>query len=315
MIKLIAIGDNNIDTYESGVSYAGGNCPNVAAYASINGYSSAYIGVLGKDAFGGLSARGLGKAGVDTSRVRFEEGITSRDVIVSKDGDRIFTDYDRSIIDAYPLRFSDEDLSFIGSYQLIHSSIYSAFAPGEFDKLCGLGVPVSFDFSVEWAVDRIEEEEGQYLSELKPVDENFLEDTCRKVDFAFLSCGHVSEEETIEVLKRCVGYGCRVAVGTRGMHGSYAFDGQDLWHQAAYETSVVDTLGAGDSFIARFLLTYMDGLTLLSECERAIGGSFHAEDRRDFLAKLTRDSMAQAALFASRSCQLEGAFGFGERIV
>lgn len=62
MFKLIAIGDNNIDTYAaSGVSYPGGNCPNVAAYAAINGYPSAYIGVAGLDSFGTCWPAGLPK--------------------------------------------------------------------------------------------------------------------------------------------------------------------------------------------------------------------------------------------------------------
>lgn len=124
MFKLIAIGDNNIDTYAaSGVSYPGGNCPNVAAYAAINGYPSAYIGVAGLDSFGDLLAGGLAETGVDVSHLRRERGITSRDVIVSREGDRTFTQYDRSIIDAFPLCFDEGELDYIRSFDLIHTSI------------------------------------------------------------------------------------------------------------------------------------------------------------------------------------------------
>ena len=234
MFKLIAIGDNNIDTYAaSGVSYPGGNCPNVAAYAAINGYPSAYIGVAGLDSFGDLLAGGLAETGVDVSHLRRERGITSRDVIVSREGDRTFTQYDRSIIDAFPLCFDEGELDYIRSFDLIHTSIYSTFAPGAFDLLCGLGVPVSYDFSVEWQQEFTDQSGEEYLQELTPLPPDFLESVCKKVDYAFFSCSNVSEEETEALLRRAVGFGCRLAVGTRGMHGSFCFDGHGFYRQDA----------------------------------------------------------------------------------
>ena len=314
MFKLIAIGDNNIDTYAaSGVSYPGGNCPNVAAYAAINGYPSAYIGVAGLDSFGDLLAGGLAETGVDVSHLRRERGITSRDVIVSREGDRTFTQYDRSIIDAFPLCFDEGELDYIRSFDLIHTSIYSTFAPGAFDLLCGLGVPVSYDFSVEWQQEFTDQSGEEYLQELTPLPPDFLESVCKKVDYAFFSCSNVSEEETDALLRRAVGFGCRLAVGTRGMHGSFCFDGHGFYRQDAYRTSVVDTLGAGDSFITRFLLTYLDGARLLEHCTGTLPaqGGFLPGDLGDYRQKLVRAGLSQAALFAARSCQVEGAFGHG----
>ncbi len=298
MFKLIGIGDNNIDTYKtSGISYAGGNCVNVAVYASLNGYPSGYIGVVGPDELGRHELDSLKALQVDVSHARVCDGVTSGDIVVVEGGDRIFTCYDRTIIDGYPLAFDAGDLSYINGFDVIHSSIYSVFVPGEFEKLCGLGKIVSYDFSIEW-------------------DDACLKKMCPLVQYSFLSCSHISEKRTIEALKNAVDYGSAVAVGTRGLDGSLLYDGAQLYRQRAYETSVVDTLGAGDSFIARFLLTYLEGIKLLERCRQGIAGIGYAEnDLAHYLERLSNASLSQAALFAAWSCQKEGAFGGGKQLI
>lgn len=46
------------------------------------------------------------------------------------------------------------------------------------------------------------------------------------------------------------GAGCVIAM--LGEHGSLAYDGQSFYHQAAENVPVVNTVGAGDSYIAAF---------------------------------------------------------------
>lgn len=315
-MKILTIGDNNIDTYASGMSYSGGNCPNVAAYAALNGWASAYIGVVGKDNFGNLSIEGLKAVGVDTSHMRREEGRTSRDVIVLKNGDRVFTQYDRSIIDAFPLKIREDEIPFAKSFDLIHTSIYSTFAEEAFEELCSLGVPVSYDFSVEWESSHMENSSDEYLAELKPVAADFLEKTCARIDYGFFSCSHLSDSDTRKLLARVSGYGLKLAVATRGMHGSWCYDGKQYYHQQAYPVPVVDTLGAGDSFITKFLLSYMEGMHWFRACLSHLpADTCSAKTFADYQGKLISLSMSQAALFASRSCQLEGAFGHGKKLV
>ena len=56
--------------------------------------------------------------------------------------------------------------------------------------------------------------------------------------------------------------GPRIAVATRGSRGSMAYDGQRFYRQGIIPCQVVDTMGAGDSFIAGFLHGYLEGLDL-----------------------------------------------------
>lgn len=314
-MKILTIGDNNVDTYSSGISYPGGNCPNVAAYAKLNGWDSAYIGVVGNDSFGDLEIDGLKAAGVDTSHIRRENGYTSRDIIVLKDKDRVFTKYDRSIIDNYPISLSVSEYDYVRSFDLIHSSIYSAFKDNAFTALCSLGVPVSFDFSLEWDPAYSPDNDINDIAVVEAKSEEFIKSVCQKIDFGFFSCSHLTEVQTKEILKKMHGFGLKIAVATRGMHGSWAFNGSDYFYQPAYKVSVVDTLGAGDSFITRFLISYFEGHALLKQYIKRFGNfSYSDECRQDFEKKLIQYSMSTASLFAASSCQLEGAFGFGKNL-
>lgn len=315
-MKLLTIGENNVDTYSSGISYPGGNCLNVAAYAAINGWDSSYIGVVGKDPFGDLQIEGLKAAGVDTSHIRRENGPTSRDVIVLKDSDRIFTNYDRSIIDEFPVSLSIGEYDYVRSFDVIHSSIYSAFQDNTFTSVCSLGVPVSFDFSLEWDPGYSPDKDVEDIAVVESRSEEEIRSLCQKVDFGFFSCSHLDEEQTKQILKKMHGFGLKIAVATRGMHGSWAFNGLDYFYQPAYKVSVVDTLGAGDSFISRFLLSYFEGLALLKQyTSRFDHEAYDSDCLRDYEKKLIQYSMSTAALFASCSCQFEGAFGFGKKLI
>lgn len=309
---VITIGDNNCDTYASGYTYAGGNCTNVAAYAAMNGAHSAYIGVVGKDNYGDLFVRSLQKAGVITDYIRRENGSTSRDVIISDNGDRVFTQYDRSIIDAYPICLSQDEYDEIAKADLIVSSIYSAFKDQTFKNLCSLGVPVAYDFSVEWQTGTSQVLDQDFDTVMANIRENTMENICPMIDYGFFSCGNVTWEETYEVLKKAVSLGCSIAVGTRGIEGSCAYDGKQFYRQSAYPARVIDTLGAGDSFITRFLLSHRSKMTYLKNVLRAVDHSIRESDLNDYKEKAIISSLSDAALFASRSCSLEGAFGFGE---
>ncbi len=75
---------------------------------------------------------------------------------------------------------------------------------------------------------------------------------------------------------------------TRGAADTLLFDGSRLWRQPAVPTEIVDTLGAGDAFIARFL-----------------AGVVRAEP--------FESALAAAAISAAETCRAFGAFGYGTK--
>ena len=313
-MKILSIGDNNVDSYPSGISYAGGNCLNLAAYAVMNGCTASYIGTVGNDKYGDLEKRSLSSIGVDISHIRTEHGSTSKDIIVSKHGERYFTEYDRTILDTHPIRLNKNELDFARSFDLIHSSVYSPFIPGAIEEIASLNIPMSYDFSVEWQTGYTQVVGSSYDEVMKYMKDNTMEHLCPLIDFGFFSCSNVSLKETKELLTKAISLGCRLAVATRGMDGSYCYDGTTFYHQKSYPAQVIDTLGAGDSFITRFLISYLQKENWLNQIICQINHSISKEDVNDYLSTAITSALADAAIFASRTCSIEGAFGYGEKI-
>ena len=78
--------------------------------------------------------------------------------------------------------------------------------------------------------------------------------------------------------------GPEVIVITRGANSAFLLTSQKSYYQKPQKVKVVDTMGAGDSFIAGFLVSY-----------------------------LNKNNLQEAALAASKNaaatCQLSGGFG------
>jgi len=107
-------------------------------------------------------------------------------------------------------------------------------------------------------------------------------DGFNNLDVAFCSTGEESSTARATALEAHAG-GARLVVVTCGAAGSIAFDGTQWWSQEALPIDVVDTTGAGDSFIAGFLLTWGRGGT-------------------------TAQSLAEGAAAAAETCQHQGGF-------
>lgn len=265
MIRIAGIGDNTVDVYtHSGLMFPGGNAVNVPVLARRLGHQASYIGRLGKDAAGKLILESLLSEGVDVSHIRIMEGPNAWSTIDLVDGDRVFVDNDKGVSIGWGP--SQNDLEFLSTHDLVHSSIYSHLEPS-LEAIRGASKAFSFDFSSVWS----------------PV---YLEQVVPYVHLAFLSAPDQSTQACVDLLRQVVRLGAKCAVVTRGEEGSLAYDGHKVLQQGIVETQVVDTLGAGDAFIAAFLCTYLEG---------------------DDLEAALKDGASNAA----RNCAVYGAFGYG----
>ncbi|MFC4426410.1 PfkB family carbohydrate kinase [Deinococcus navajonensis] len=232
MPRLLGIGDNTVDVYLSqGTMYPGGNTVNVAALSARLGHPASYVGCVGNDVAGQLILQALRAEGVDVTRCRQVAGLTSWSGIQHRDGDRYFVGSDAGVQGNWTL--TDEDLAFVASHDVVHSSIYSQLN----DRLPRLRVaaPVlSYDFSSEWT--------PALLAQVAPL-----------LDVAFLSGGDLSPGEGRDLAHRVAAHGARVVVVTQGAQGALALTGGRWYTQPSVPTRVTDTLGAGDAFITAFL--------------------------------------------------------------
>ena len=231
MIKIAAIGDNDVDCYlKSGLMYAGGNCLNVSVFSRRFGASSAYIGAVGNDFAGQFTRETLEAAGVDLSRLRVLNGNTAFCLIDHVKGDRVFRASDLGVSRFEP---SSEDLDFLTSFDAAHvgqSSGLDDFVPAIASK-----VALSYDFST-----RYQAKHGRTIAPYC-----FL---------ASISASELTDAQLIDLKETLLSAGAKWVLLTRGDMGAMLFNSQNKFSVPALKTDVVDTLGAGDTFIARTLI-------------------------------------------------------------
>jgi fructoselysine 6-kinase len=77
------------------------------------------------------------------------------------------------------------------------------------------------------------------------------------VKFAIFSGGDLSAVECEALMNKVHAAGTPNVIVTRGSKGSLFSDGNHVFKQGIVEADVVDTLGAGDTFVAVFLKEYI----------------------------------------------------------
>lgn len=264
--RLLGLGDNTVDTYvDRGLQFPGGNAVNVAVQAKRLGAETGYLGCFGSDAAGTLLSDALTREGVDIARCRIRPGRNARAFIGHDGQDRRFLRSERGVRGDWG-SFDGDDLAYIASYDIVHSSIYSELGDA-LSVVRGAARRLSYDFSERWT------------------NEN-LAATLPAVDIAFLSHPSASDEECRALLTHCIGLGPGMAVATRGAKGAMALASGSFHAQGATPASVVDTLGAGDGFIAACLLAILDGAGMAA-------------------------ALAAGAGHAAQVCGYQGGFGHG----
>ena len=230
-MRIAAVGDNCIDDYfGTGEAYPGGNPVNVSVYAVRLGLAASYTGAVGSDQNGRLLRRALAGKGVDVSHLHTLPGRTAVTRVELCKGERVFREYDEGVLADF--RLSDGDLDFLCGHDLVATGLWGRIE-GELPRIKARGVPVAFDFA--------DREQGPVLDAAAPY-----------VDYAFFSRREDSGELR-DFLRAFRQRGPKVVVATLGEHGSLAWNGEAFIPCGAVRCPVVDTMGAGDSFIAGFL--------------------------------------------------------------
>lgn len=230
MIKIAALGDNVVDCYLSrNEMFPGGNCLNVSVFARRFGAKSAYIGAIGKDAAGDIIHAALKAEGVDVSHLHRLAGPTAYCVIGHRNAERIFVTFDLGVSMFTP---SADDFSFLEIFSAVHVG-QSSGLDAHIGTIAGRA-PLSYDFST-----RRDHAHRQAIAPLC-----FL---------ASLSGGDLSSDEVTAVTRELIDAGAQWVLVTRGRQGALLANKTGLWSTNAHPIEAIDTLGAGDTFIARTL--------------------------------------------------------------
>jgi fructoselysine 6-kinase len=264
MVRILGIGDNTVDMYvDHGVRFPGGNAVNVAVQCRRLGAEAAYLGCLGNDAGGDLIAAALREEGLGLDRLRRIDGPNAWCRIRHRGADRVFAGSIPGVRGRYDL--DEADGAYLAGFDVVHTSI-SSDLDGDIDFLRRHARLLSYDFSEYWT--------RPGVAAVLP-----------KVDIAFLSAPKAGEAECRALLAEIHGRGVGDAVVlTRGVRGSLALVDDTVHVGGIVPVEVVDTLGAGDAFIAGFLVSYGE----------------HHDPRR---------ALALGAETAARACTYRGGFG------
>lgn len=283
-VKVIGIGDNIVDKYkDTNLMFPGGHAANFSVYAKYVGAESAYFGAFGNDAAAEHFIRVLTEIGVDLSRCRRYEDENRCVTVEIVGGDRkFFCTYEKYANSPdLNLKFTEDDLKYISSFDLIYTSSIS-FIDSELPVLGETGVPIAYDFSDTY-------------------DEEDLKQICPLIQFAFLSCPVEGDNEIEKIMKFAYESGCPNIIVTRGEKGSVYYDGLRFYRAGIVTVTPVDTLGAGDAFAAGCLCYIMDYAKKR--------GWDDLKTRRFLPAGLTSESLHVGARAAVKACKTSGAFG------
>lgn len=236
MKKTIAMADNCIDVYyKLDRYYLTGNSIDFALNYKDMGGDVTEMTILGNDVFAMALEERLKSLGIPLrvlARSNRPTGMATMDIV---DGDKKHLHFEGNAMEEIVL--TEADLEFVKGFDIVYAERWAKIGRYIAD-LKQPGQIWVYDFSK-----RLEQESNDALLPY--------------LDYAFFS--YDGDDEYIrEFMKRTHAKGAGCVVAMLGEHGSLAYDGQRFYEMNAVSVPVVNTVGAGDSYIAAF--TY--GLSL-----------------------------------------------------
>lgn len=288
MLNVIGIGDNVCDKYRNtSIMYPGGQALNFAVYCKQMGMNASYLGVFGDDDVARHIIKTLNELDIDISHCKYVHGENGYAVVDIINGDRIFAYSNKGGVSrSDPLQITTKHLDYLKKFQIIHTS-NNSYMNDQLEKLATLDTIISYDFSTSWD----DYETTKYI--------------CNKIGFAFMSCSNLSESEIKELMKTMYNFGAKIIVATRGVEGAIIYDGDMFFMSKPKLVKAIDTLGAGDSYAAAFVTSYVLSIGKEKDCMMS----------KDKYSDLVYKCIDNANAFSAKTCMTMGAFGYGTKMV
>ena len=241
---LAAVGDNCMDVYDKeGKAFPGGNPVNVAVYYVRMGGNASYTGVVGTDKYGDIMKSAISEKRVDVSHVETKEGATAITHVEIIDGDRVFGEYEEGVMADFTL--SASQLDYLRRQDMVVTALWGN-VHNDLGKIKEGGAKIAFDAAT------------------RP-DSEIARTAIPNTDYFFFSEDAGDSPALRDFMKDVFSRGPSVVVATMGEMGSIAYDGEKFHIYGIVPCEVADTMGAGDSYIAGFLMGVGMGLSI-PEC-------------------------------------------------
>lgn len=239
--SVVCFGDNCMDLYDAPIKrkFVGGNAVNTAVHCKKSGCNTSYVGSVGNDENGKLIIQKLNENGIDTKMVQQFNSETAWTKVSLTNGERVFEEEYLGPVDQYEL--TEEVLEYLFSHGVIHNTWQGGTEKWLKTFKNSQRVLVSLDYGERYP-------------------KEFLDNTIEYIDLAFFSISPDEYSIAKEYAKRIHQMGPRYVVITAGSYGAFFSekDGEFIFYPAE-KINVVDTLGAGDTFIGTFLGCFVSG--------------------------------------------------------
>lgn len=230
MKKVIAMADNCIDVYyKLDRYYLTGNSIDFALNYKALGGDVTEMTILGNDVFAMALTERLKEREIPLRVLKKTDrptGMATMDIV---DGDKKHLYFEGNAMEEIEL--GAEDLEFVKQFDIVYAE--------------------------RWAkIDR-------YIAQLKQPGQIWVYDFSKRLelpgndkilpylDYAFFS--YDKDDAYIrDFMKNTKEKGAGCVIAMLGEYGSLAYDGEQFYHQSAEKVAVVNTVGAGDSYIAAF---------------------------------------------------------------
>jgi sugar/nucleoside kinase (ribokinase family) len=241
------IGDLTIDKYvQSGEIRLGGAALNGAIWARKLGAKSSVVTTVGTDNPGREMIKKLKKEHISKTHLQIKHGNTSSiEINLNEKGERSYGVWDPGTLANYHLR--PKDINYLIDMDAIVVTVYPQFAYILSElSLVKKNIPnpplVVINFGD--------------LKEFHQ-DLSVIEEVLPFADFCVFGLDKDADEGLINSLKAMARSGSAKMLITLASHGSLVYDGTTSYVQSAKQVSVVDTTGAGDSFLSAFVMSYL----------------------------------------------------------
>lgn len=237
MKSVAVIGDNCVDYYSNlNRYYLTGNIVDTGINLAQLGIPTSILTTVADDEYGKEMLQCFKEQGLNISHVNVAHGDTAITYMQLIEKERIHGDYLEGVLEN--MVFTEEDVHFAASHHVVHSAFWGKAEGVLLDiKKVNPESIISFDFA-----DRLES--------------HLVKDLDGIVDIGFFSY-RKKDEKIMNFLKDRMENGMKIAVATFGENGSVAVSEGKVYEAGIVKTEVVNTVGAGDSFIAGFLSCYL----------------------------------------------------------
>jgi len=242
-MSFTSIGDCCVDIYpDKNKVFLGGTAFNVAYHAQKAGAKASIISAVGDDSYGHLFFKVAQENGINTGHLASREGKTSSVFIpLDEEGKPIFSGWDLGVLEHFVL--TDQHEQFLHA-QDAASIIFLKPLKNLFTSFCQMRLPTTFkvcDFAG-----------GSEYSEDIDVIQKYVQD----LDLILRSVEYDNQEE-LSFLKHLAQTYNIFILATLGAHGSILFSKEKEYFEPVVKTNVTDTTGAGDAYLANFVVRYL----------------------------------------------------------